>query len=47
MLATFASMLLGFGREMVNARYFGEQWELDSFLIAAIIPTLTCCRRWA
>jgi len=40
MLATLMSMVLGFGREMVNARYFGEQWELDSFLVAAIIPTL-------
>lgn len=40
MLATLVSMVLGFGREMVNARYFGEQWELDSFLVAAIIPTL-------
>src|ERR1700694_539849 len=40
MLATLLSMVLGFGREMVNARYFGEQWELDSFLVAAIIPTL-------
>jgi putative peptidoglycan lipid II flippase len=40
MSATLVSMLLGFGREMVNARYFGERWELDSFLVAAIIPTL-------
>lgn len=40
MAATLASMLLGFGREVVNARYFGEQWELDVFLVAAIIPTL-------
>ena len=40
MLATLLSMVLGFGREMVNARFFGEQWELDSFLVAAIIPTL-------
>jgi len=40
MLATLVSMVLGFGREVVNARYFGEQWELDAFLVAAIIPTL-------
>jgi putative peptidoglycan lipid II flippase len=40
MLATLASMVLGFGREVVNAQYFGEQWELDAFLVAAIIPTL-------
>ncbi|MBC5808508.1 MAG: murein biosynthesis integral membrane protein MurJ [Candidatus Eremiobacteraeota bacterium] len=40
MLATLLSMVLGFGREVVNARYFGERWELDAFLVAAIIPTL-------
>jgi putative peptidoglycan lipid II flippase len=40
MLATLASMLLGFAREVVNAKYFGESWELDAFLVAAIIPTL-------
>ena len=40
MLATLASMLLGFGREVVNAKYFGESWEYDTFLVAAIIPTL-------
>ena len=40
MLATFASILFGFGREVVNARYYGERWELDAFLVASIIPTL-------
>jgi putative peptidoglycan lipid II flippase len=40
MAAALASMLLGFGREVVNAQYFGERWELDAFLVAAIIPTL-------
>jgi len=40
MLATLLSMVLGFGREVVNAQYFGERWELDAFLVAAIIPTL-------
>ncbi|MBV8281244.1 MAG: murein biosynthesis integral membrane protein MurJ [Candidatus Eremiobacteraeota bacterium] len=40
MLATLASMLLGFAREVVNAKYFGEAWEFDAFLVAAIIPTL-------
>lgn len=40
MLATLLSMVLGFAREMVNAKYFGERWELDAFLVAAIIPTL-------
>jgi putative peptidoglycan lipid II flippase len=40
MLATLASMVLGFGREVVNAKYFGESWELDAFIVAAIIPIL-------
>jgi putative peptidoglycan lipid II flippase len=40
MLGTLASMILGFAREVVNAQYFGERWELDAFLVAAIIPTL-------
>lgn len=40
MLATLLSMVLGFGREVVNAKYFGERWELDAFLVAAILPTL-------
>jgi putative peptidoglycan lipid II flippase len=40
MLATLLSMVLGFAREVVNAKYFGEQWELDAFLVAAILPTL-------
>src|ERR1700736_3048893 len=40
MLATLLSMVLGFAREVVNAKYFGERWELDAFLVAAIVPTL-------
>jgi len=40
MLATLLSMVLGFAREVVSAKYFGERWELDAFLVAAIIPTL-------
>ncbi|HYK53146.1 MAG TPA: hypothetical protein VEV38_06420, partial [Candidatus Eremiobacteraceae bacterium] len=40
MLGTLASMVLGFAREVVNAQYFGEHWELDAFLVAAIVPTL-------
>ncbi len=40
MLATLLSMVLGFAREVVNAQYFGERWELDAFLVAAILPTL-------
>jgi len=40
MLGTLASMVLGFAREVVSAQYFGEHWELDAFLVAAIVPTL-------
>lgn len=38
--ATFASTLLGFGREVVNARFYGTQWQMDTFLAAATIPTI-------
>jgi len=38
--ATFASTLLGFFREVVNAKYYGTQWEMDTFLAAATIPTI-------
>ncbi|MBV9027852.1 MAG: murein biosynthesis integral membrane protein MurJ [Candidatus Eremiobacteraeota bacterium] len=38
--ATFASTLLGFMREVVNARYYGTRWEMDTFLAAATIPTI-------
>jgi putative peptidoglycan lipid II flippase len=40
MTATFASTLLGFGREVVSARYYGTRWEMDTFLAAATIPTI-------
>ena len=40
MAATFASTILGFFREVVNARYYGTQWEMDTFLAAATIPTI-------
>ncbi len=40
MLATLASLVLGFGRQVVNANYYGETWQFDTFVIAAIIPTL-------
>ena len=40
MAATFASTILGFMREVVNARYYGTQWEMDTFLAAATIPTI-------
>ncbi len=38
--ATLASTVLGFAREIVNARYFGTHWELDTFLAAATIPMI-------
>lgn len=38
--ATFASTLLGFFREVINAKYYGTQWEMDTFLAAATIPTI-------
>ena len=40
MAATFASTILGFFREVVNARFYGTQWEMDTFLAAATIPTI-------
>jgi putative peptidoglycan lipid II flippase len=40
MAATLVSSVLGFGREVVNARFFGTQIELDAFLAAATIPTI-------
>lgn len=40
MAATLGSALLGFLREVVNARYYGTQWEMDTFLAAATIPTI-------
>lgn len=40
MAATLASSILGFAREIISARFFGTQWELDSFLAAATIPTI-------
>ncbi|MBC5810488.1 MAG: murein biosynthesis integral membrane protein MurJ [Candidatus Eremiobacteraeota bacterium] len=38
--ATLASSVLGFGREIVNARFFGTTPQLDAFLAAAVIPTI-------
>lgn len=40
MAATLASTILGFFREVVNARYYGTHWEMDTFLAAATIPTI-------
>ena len=38
--ATLASTILGFGREVVNAKFYGTQWEMDTFLAAATVPTI-------
>jgi putative peptidoglycan lipid II flippase len=40
MAATLGSTLLGFTREVVNARYYGTRWEMDAFLAAAVIPII-------
>jgi putative peptidoglycan lipid II flippase len=40
MAATLGSTLLGFVREVVNARYYGTRWEMDAFLAAAVIPMI-------
>ncbi|TAM59271.1 murein biosynthesis integral membrane protein MurJ [bacterium] len=38
--ATLASTVMGFFREVINARYFGTSWEMDTFLAAAVVPTI-------
>jgi len=38
--ATLGSTVLGFMREVVSARYYGTQWEMDTFLAAAVVPTI-------
>jgi len=38
--ATLASTILGFFREVINARFYGTQWEMDTFLAAATVPTI-------
>lgn len=38
--ATLGSTVLGFVREVVNARYFGASGDLDAFLAAAVVPTI-------
>src|ERR1700742_1882486 len=40
MAATLTSMLLGFGREVLNARYFGASGDMDAFLAATVVPTI-------
>lgn len=38
--ATLASTVLGFFREVVNAKFYGTQWQMDTFLAAAVVPTI-------
>ena len=38
--ATLGAALLGFVREVVNAKYYGTQWQMDTFLAASVIPTI-------
>src|ERR1700729_4089998 len=40
MAATLASMVLGFGREVLNARFFGASGDMDAFLAATVVPTI-------
>jgi putative peptidoglycan lipid II flippase len=40
MAATLASTMLGFGREVLSARYFGATGDMDAFLAAAVVPTI-------
>jgi putative peptidoglycan lipid II flippase len=40
MAATLASTMLGFGREVLNARYFGASGDMDAFLAATVVPTI-------
>ena len=40
MAATLASTVLGFGREVLNARYFGASGDMDAFLAATVVPTI-------
>ncbi len=40
MLATLGSTIFGFLREVVSAKYYGTQWQMDTYLAAAMIPTI-------
>lgn len=40
MAATLASAIFGFGREVVNAKFYGTSAPMDAFLAAATIPTI-------
>ncbi len=38
--ATFGSTILGFLREIISAKFYGTQWQMDTYLAAAMIPTI-------
>lgn len=38
--ASLGGALLGFLREAVNAKYYGTEWQMDTFLAASVIPTI-------
>ena len=40
MAASTLSTLLGFGREIITAHYFGTRQEMDAFLNASTVPTV-------
>ena len=40
MVATLGSTMLGFVREVINARFFGASGDMDAFLAAAVVPTI-------
>lgn len=40
MVATFSSTVLGFGREVVNANYFGAEKSMDTYAAASAIPII-------
>jgi putative peptidoglycan lipid II flippase len=40
MAAMLGSTILGFVREVLNARYFGASGAMDAFLVAIVVPTI-------
>ena len=38
--ATLGSTILGFLREIISAKFYGTQWQMDTYLAAAMIPTI-------
>jgi len=40
MAASIVSALLGFGREVITAHYYGTRAEMDAFINASTVPTM-------